>query len=370
MRMNRIVTVGVLALSLSLSSVARPRVGETCTSEFPVPPPLIQTGLGSTLDELVHSAYPIQWRTKQVVRENWMINYGTSSATDKKNKIITVISGQSAPYTTSHFAHEVGHATSSFSENLTSRAAYVRSRCTDEGFALGVNIVARRTIKQCAGVDVGVVSADVPYFTEWHESMAANPPILYGDFGYAFCERNTESISGKNYLDYYGDWYDAHYVAPPPDSRGFDSGPFFDRIESLANLATEGPKALRNYWPGGESLVQSQTHSNSYAGGGAHLVEGISVIESEIRVSRDDASHLVLATMKIDAPCISLETMRARYPSVIMTDAPRTASPDAYAAWSIFGPWGEIAFGFSYANPKCISRVTLIPDAFPPALSL
>ena len=370
MRMNRIVTMGTLALSLSISSATCAKVGETCTSEFPVPPPLVQTGLGSTLDELVHSAYPIQWRTKQVARENWAINYGASSATDKKNKTITVIRGQSAPYTTSHFAHEVGHATSSFSENLTSREAYIRSRCTDEGFALGVNIVARRTIKQCAGVDVGVVSADVPYFTDWHESMAANPPILYGDFGYAFCERNTESISGKNYVDYYGDWYDAHYVAPPPDSRGFDAGRFFDHIEVLANLAVEGPEALRNHWPGGGLLVQSQTHPNSFVGAGARLVEGIDVTHSEIRVGRDDASHLVLASMTLDAPCISLETLRTRYPSVIMTDAPRTASPDAYASWSAFGPWGEIAFGFSYANPKCISRVILTPDAFPPALSL
>ena len=116
-------------------------------------------------------------------------------------------------------------------------------------------IASRRSIKQCVGVDTGVVTADVPYFVAWYEAMAADPPILYGDFGYAFCERNTESISGKNYLDYYGDWYDAHYLAIATPSQ-FDPEPFFKHVESLGIHAAQGIEELRAHWPAHSSFAR------------------------------------------------------------------------------------------------------------------
>lgn len=367
MRKNRISCVAIGAFCLPLCVFGEGRWGETCISEFPNPPQMVETGLGLELDQLVHSAYPIQWRVRDVVRADWTIQYGGSSQTDKKGKVITVMAGQSVPYTTSHFAHETGHATSSFSEDWSSREAYIRSRCTDDGYALGVNIVARRTIKQCAGADTGVVSADVPYFTEWYETMAANPPILYGDFGYAFCERNIESITGKNYLAYYGDWYDAHFSSAPPSGLAFDNEPFFERIEALAHDAADGAEALQEHWPIQAPAREMRSNTVSYVGGGAPLVPGIDVRASEIRVRRTDPSHVVVANMQLSAPCISLDTVRARYPSAIVTGSPHNGSPDAYGTWSIFGPDGEIAFGFSYVNPKCVGRVTLVPGASPPA---
>lgn len=364
--MNRMVAASMLAIFSGLPLAAQAQFVGTCTSEFPVPPPRVSTGLGEGVDDLVHSAYPLQWRTKKVVDDGWTMRYGSASATEKDKQIITIVSGQTDSYGTSHVAHEVGHATITFRENLSSREAYIRSRCTDEGFALGVNIASRRSIKQCVGVDTGVVTADVPYFVAWYEAMAADPPILYGDFGYAFCERNTESISGKNYLDYYGDWYDAHYLAIAPPSR-FDPEPFFKHVESLGTHAAEGIEVLRAHWPAGDALTQSKDFANSWVAGPASLVDGIDVTDSEFRTARDDASRLILATMATAGPCVSLEAVRSRYPSAIMTDAPRSASPDARAVWSIYGPAGEIAFGFSYANPKCVSRVTVKPGVFPPS---
>ncbi|MDQ0008961.1 hypothetical protein J2T07_001138 [Luteibacter jiangsuensis] len=358
--------LGVLLLGLSSAAGAQVKIGETCTSEFPVPPALVETGLGTSVDDLAHSAYALQWRLAQVKREGWIISYGSSSATDKIRKTITIVDGQSQPYSTSHLSHEVGHATSYFGEDLSSREAYIRTRCIDEGFALGRNIVARQGIKQCAGVDVGVVSADVPYFTQWYESMAARPPVVYGDFGYAFCEKNVESVSGKNYLDYYGDWYDSHVMAPSVSTQQVHADSFFERVAALANQAGGTVDDLRNAWPGGERSIFIDRSPGGYHSGSAPFVDGIDIIKSELRLKYADKSRVVLATMDIVGQCISLDMVRARYPAAIMTDSPTTAMPDDEGAWSAFGPWGEIGFGFAYANPKCVSSVTFKPDAFPP----
>lgn len=331
-----------------------------------MPPEKIVTGLGGGVDDLVHSGYSIQWRTRDVDRKGWKIQYGNSSSVDVLNKVMTVLSGQSVSYTTSHFSHEVGHATSSFREDLASRDAYIRSRCTDEGFALGVNIVARKEIKHCAGVDTGVVSADVPYFTDWFASMANNPPVLYGDFGYAFCERNIESVSGKNYLDYYGDWYDAHYMASVPEASGFATDPFFDKLEMMAGQARRGIDYLQDVWPGAETLVRSKTFSRSFVGGSSAFVPGVTVVDSEIRMTSLDTSKLLLATMNVEGRCISLESVRARYPSAIMIDSPTTGDPDDKGSWSVFGPWGQLGFGFAYKNPKCVASVTFNPNESAP----
>lgn len=360
----------LLFLGLPCLAVAQNKLGEICTSEFPTPPEKIETGLGGGVDDLAHSAYALQWRVKQVDREDWTIAYGDASFTDKKKQLINVVRGQSVPYTTSHFAHEVGHATGGFGENTSSREAYIRSRCTEEGFALGVNINARRRIKQCAGADVGVVSTQVPIFTEWYESMAAAPPISYGDFGYAFCERNVESISGKNYLDFYGHWYDSHIAARSPAPQTVEGAAFFAKVSALAVQAGEGVAAMRAVWPAGDRLTLSaRARPRSYFGGSASLVGAIQVVASELRVKRADPSQLVLATMDIAGPCISLDAVRAEYPSAIMTGSPTTGLPYDEGAWSAFGPWGEIAFGFAYANPKCVSSVTFKPDAFPPPMA-
>jgi hypothetical protein len=371
MRASRSVTkltTFLLFLGLSCATAAQDKFGEKCTSEFPTPPKKIETGLGGGVDDLAHSAYPLQWRVKQVDAENWNIVYGDASFTDKKQQLISVARGLAVPYTTSHFAHEVGHATSGFGENISSREAYIKSRCTDEGYALGVNINARKLIKQCAATDIGVVSAEVPFFTEWYESMVARPPVLYGDFGRAFCEKNIESVSGKNYLDYYGDWYDSHMTAPGVQASLADGSLFFARVSDLASRVEGGVAAIKDVWPDGYRLkATNQARPRSYRGGPAPLVGAIRVVESELRVKRADPSRLVLATMNIDGPCVSLEMVRTQYPSAIMTDSPTTALPYDEGTWSAFGPWGEIGFGFAYANPKCVSSVTFKPEAFPPA---
>lgn len=371
MRTNRSGTKFVallLFLGIPCAAAAQNKLGETCTSEFPIPPKKVETGLGSGVDDLAHSAYALQWRVKQVDAEDWIIAYGDASFTDKTKQFISVVRGQSIPYTTSHFAHEIGHATSSFGENISSREAYIKSRCTDEGFALGININARKRIKQCATADIGVVSAEVPFFTDWYDSMAANPPIYYGDFGRAFCEKNIESVSGKSYLDYYGDWYDSHYAADAPQTTNADESLFFARVSDLAARAGAGMTAIKDIWPDGNRMMfPDQTRPRSYRGGAAPLAGAIRVVKSEWRVKRTDPAHVALATMDIDGPCVSLDMVRAEYPSAIMTDSPSTALPYDEGTWSAFGPWGEIGFGFAYASPKCVSSVTFKPDAFPPA---
>jgi len=147
----------------------------------------------------------------------------------------------------------------------------------------------------------------------------------------------------------------------------FDNEPFFQRIEALAHDAADGAEALQEHWPIRAPAREMRSNTVSYVGGGAPLVPGIDVRASEIRVRRTDPSHVVVANMQLSAPCISLDTVRARYPSAIVTGSPHNGSPDAYGTWSIFGPDGEIAFGFSYVNPKCVGRVTLVPGASPPA---
>lgn len=174
------------------------------------------------------------------------------------------------------------------------------------------------------------------------------------------------SSSGKNYLDYYGDWYDAHYVASSLEVPRLAADPFFDKVDMMAGEASRGIESLHDVWPAAETLVRSRTFSRSFVGGSSVFVPGVTVADSEIRVKSLDTSSLLLATMSVQGRCISLDMVRTRYPSAIMTDSPTTADPDDKGTWSAFGPWGEIAFGFAYKNPRCVASVTFNPNESAP----
>ena len=185
--------------------------GLTCASDMPTPPAKVETKLGSEVDDIVNGVNRYRGNVSGLISTKWTFIYGESGYADRKEKIISLIRGASSLNMASQLSHEVGHAIFTPHFDESSRDAYVRTHCTDEGAALVENIIAMKTVKQCLNLDIGVMTESGAEMLSKYDEIAAKPPISFNEIGYLFCEKNFNSIDHKNYLDYYGDYYDSHY---------------------------------------------------------------------------------------------------------------------------------------------------------------
>jgi hypothetical protein len=65
--------------------------------------------------------------------------------------------------------------------------------------------------------------------------------------------------------------------------------------------------------------------------------------------------------LSVGGECVTLAGVRARYPGAVVSQAPRGRSLDEETSHSVGLEWGELSFGFSERNPRCLSSVTLSP---------
>jgi hypothetical protein len=141
--------------------------------------------------------------------EFWQFKYDKRARTERDAKIIYIEPDNADASSSSQFSHEVGHAVLAWKPDWSSRDAYIRSACRDEGAALAENIRTREIVKQCLGIDIHLTSADEDAMMEKYRELSSHPPLNLTELGYFFCERNTVSGTGKNYIDYYGEHYDS-----------------------------------------------------------------------------------------------------------------------------------------------------------------
>lgn len=188
-------------------------LASVCTSQWSSPPPAIETGYGDGVDRIINEPVRmhgllVDLKAPDAEGKSWRFQYDKWARADRKEKVIYIEPDKADISSSSQLSHEVGHAALSWKPDWSSRDAYIRSSCLDEGAALAENIRTREVVKQCLGADIHLASSEEDAMTDKYYELQSHPPLNLAELGYFFCERNTVSGSGKSYIDYYGEHYD------------------------------------------------------------------------------------------------------------------------------------------------------------------
>ena len=182
----------------------------------------VTTGLGTAVDRIAAQSPSLQGGLRQLQEEGWDIEYGPAGegtyAIQEGDVSRIVIDGdmRDAPETvTQLLAHEVGHASNPYEQDLSSKAAYVNGALKDEGAAVLNNIKVQREIIASGGPDIGIngspanhagYNAAYDQLLSNGNSEAARSAVgrLWGS------ETSSVKVDGQfvTYNDYYGSWYD------------------------------------------------------------------------------------------------------------------------------------------------------------------
>jgi hypothetical protein len=326
------------------------------------------TGLGSGIDDLIHIPKRFRSEVRTAQNDGWKFAYGTAAFTDREKKMVNIIRGASETNMASQVSHEIGHANYVPHYDYSSRDAYVRSACTDEGRAVLENVHAYHAFKTCAAIDVGLITAEPATILAKYEELAEYPPIKPADIGLLFCEKNINSVTHQNYLDYYGDWWDANYgkedAVPSAEAR---DDAFWATVEDLADRAARSATDLLAVWP---SVMSSAPAEGSKVplsryGGGGPLSGDRWMGKGEIRTSSDDPERVGIAYFVLQGRCLSLSAVRARYPGAALTGIPHSPLPDETTVWSAFGKWGKLSFAFANGDRDCVGQISMDPYPAP-----
>lgn len=185
-----------------------PRVVPAPLSEF------MEKEAGDDVNALIAKSPSLKADLKKLRDAGWGIEYGDpggGSYANRRDRVITLdgnLKGSPAAYTQT-LAHEVGHATYPYQEDLTSKMAYVRGTMADEGAATMSNIRTQREILGNGGTDIGVAGRNHASYNAAYDQflMDGNAAACRDAIGAAFGNEITSS-TGQTYNEYYGGWYD------------------------------------------------------------------------------------------------------------------------------------------------------------------
>lgn len=319
-----------------------------------------QTGLGQEVDEVAHIPNRLRAEVKSALGNRWTFEYADAAYTYREQKQVTVRRGASVLNMVSQLSHEVGHANYSYKPDLTSREAYIRKACTDEGRAVLENIHAYNAMKVCDGRDLALITAAPAVLLAKYDELSQSPPIQPAEIGYMFCETNRVP-TGQTYIDYYGEWYDANHASALVSGDVNLDPELWLRIAGLAEGVRHGGGAARAVWPLGSQASFDPT-SQTWRATALPLTARTSISHSEIRVADD--GRVAIAYLELGGRCITRGEVLAHYPGLELTSAPRAHGPlgSRSTVWSAFGAWGEVMFAFAEESPKCVRTVSFAPD--------
>jgi hypothetical protein len=347
---------------------------DACTVDrYATPPPPFESKLGDGVDKLSYVTTGMYGNMTSLIRDGWSFSRDPAgSSTDRSAKEIHVQGVASDLTTTSLLTHEVGHALFNPKFDYSSKEAFVRVACQDEGYALLKNIQIRNSIKMCdghrgGGVDIGI-SAAQPW-APYEDYMAEHMPMNMYDFGMMFCEANIAS-GGKSYLQYYGDWYDQSFGSKAIASMQAQESSlpkatpvFWDKLQKIAKATTGGAEALAEVWPAkGMRFRDASGRAVALSvKGGSQPLDSVAMV-SESALATDEFMTVKHARLSISGACITRQDIEQHYPDLVLTDIPRPGNRVASMTWSAFGSWGKIGFAFEGAQQRCLSNVFFDPN--------
>lgn len=110
--------------------------------------------------------------------------------------------------------------------------------------------------------------------------------------------------------------------------------------------------------------VSANEYVDFFAGGPAHLADGVEIENLDLRVHKHEPLHRLLA-LSLAGRCIERSAVLSRYDGLQISDHPRSTFPDQQTYWSTRQAWGKLSFGFAQGKPDCLRTVVL--DTWPPA---
>ena len=367
--------LALLAASVGSNVRAEVNVGMSCTaSRWPTNPPAItETGLGDDVDKLAYVPERLRSEIQNLKANKWEFLTGPNSRTERKNKKIYIQETSSLMSKLALLSHETGHAIYSPIPNYSSKDAYLKIACLDEGMAVYENIVARNVIQACPAEQGGHLDIGLAAATPWEpylDYIANSPlPLNYADLGMMFCKSNINSITGQNYLDYYGDWYDRHYGSQSETlmaAGGVGSGlpkatpSFWEMIDKLAKASVTGADNLSAIWPSTELHEQQEASPRFKTLKGDRYQLDANTLITSSTLTANTSLNVMLANIDIEGICVTRQDIEQHYPDLVLLDIPR--GPGELASWGAYGLWGRINFAFEN-DGRCLSSVAFDPTA-------
>jgi len=125
---------------------------------------------------------------------------------------------------------------------------------------------------------------------------------------------------------------------------------------------------IRQIFPIEFSQRSDNGYFSFYEGGPFRLADQIAIETVHLIISKeDDSGGDIGLDIGHDTPCITLDEVRAHYPDIVVTSAPRGHSLDEKTHWTIRLPWGRLIFGFKERNPDCLASIGISRNELSPS---
>ncbi len=186
------------------------------------PARIASSGLGNDVDRLVALSPKLHGDLGDLRKKGWTIVHGPAgrgSYTDRSAmppRIVIDAMNRGRPLqTTQALAHETGHALYQYTEDVSSKKAYVDGKLADEGAATLNNIKVRREILAHGGPDIGIAgnAANHPAYNAAYDQFVKDGDAAKArhTIGQIYGRGEFTSVNNQSYRDYYGTWYDWTY---------------------------------------------------------------------------------------------------------------------------------------------------------------
>ncbi|MCC8397431.1 hypothetical protein LJ656_33245 [Paraburkholderia sp. MMS20-SJTR3] len=97
-----------------------------------------------------------------------------------------------------------------------------------------------------------------------------------------------------------------------------------------------------------------------YIAGPIRLSDDTTISRVDLRI-RHKAGHPGFLVLNLEGACVGLETVRAHYSDLKVTDRPRGRSLDEVTSYTATLQWGELSFSFKERNPTCLWSLAFDP---------
>jgi hypothetical protein len=108
-------------------------------------------------------------------------------------------------------------------------------------------------------------------------------------------------------------------------------------------------------------MTRQNEYINFYNADDFKLDDGTSIIAIGLRLSKDNGGMAPLLNFSPSGQCITLDTVKKRYPQLVLTDYPRGRSENEVTSYTapkdVNGQ--KVSFSFTVKKPDCLGSVVI-----------
>jgi hypothetical protein len=106
-------------------------------------------------------------------------------------------------------------------------------------------------------------------------------------------------------------------------------------------------------------MTRQNEYINFYNADDIKLADGANITAIELRLSKDNGDMAPLLNFSPSGQCITLDTVKKRYPQLRLTDYPRGRSENEVTSYSPNMNGQKVSFSFTVKNPDCLDSVVI-----------